>query len=143
MKKVRKISLVNGRGVATVDACDYAYLSQFRWYLSAKKYAARYSQGRMIYMHHEILPCEGGKEVDHKDRNGLNNRRSNLRLLEHHQNLHNQGARGISFDKRRGKWKARITVKGQSLWLGYFTDEEEAIEIVAETRRKLVFNASP
>lgn len=140
MKSVRRIPLFNGRGYAIVDAEDYAYLCQFEWHLAAKKYAARSQGGKMVYMHHEILPLENGKEVDHRDRNGLNNRRKNLRLVTHSQNLHNRGAKGISFDKRRGKWKARLNVKGRELWLGYFVDRRDAIEKVETERKRLVFN---
>jgi hypothetical protein len=72
--------------------------------------------------------------VDHKDGNGLNNRRSNLRLATKAQNSANQpvrknntsGMKGVSFSKRDGKWTAYITVNRKLMHLGTFKSKTEA-----------------
>ena len=75
------------------------------------------------------LPC-----VDHIDRNKLNNHISNLRWCSKRQNNQNRSKRknttsvykGICFDKKANKWRARIKHNGQRINLGYYTDESDA-----------------
>lgn len=72
--------------------------------------------------------------VDHKDGDGLNNRRENLRLASYGQNQFAGRQRsksetshpGVHFESRRGKWCASITMGGVYHWLGYFETFEEA-----------------
>lgn len=86
---------------AVVDADDYAELAQFSWYAHPGAntfYAVRRPlEGgvkRTYYMHRVILGLgpyrPGGAEGDHVDGNGLNNRRSNLRVVSHQQNALNR-----------------------------------------------------
>jgi hypothetical protein len=89
---------------AIVDPKDYDQLGQYKWY--AKKggntyYAARgvrvYKDGKyvgvkQILMHRVITNAPAGMMVDHRDHNGLNNRRSNLRLCTREQNAQNSVA---------------------------------------------------
>lgn len=131
-----KLELVNGKGVALVDKQDYKRLSHFRWYLAARRYAVRYDRGKLRYMHHEILPRQADLEIDHVNGNGLDNRRKNLRLVSHSVNLHNQSRKptGVSLDKRRNKWKARITIQKREVWLGYFENYDDAVIAVTKAR---------
>lgn len=74
-----------------------------------------------------------GKVVDHKDGNPLNNRRSNLRLATHTENLRNskkrrQGLKGACFHKRNKRWVASIRVNKKAIHLGSFDTEQEAHE---------------
>jgi len=72
--------------------------------------------------------------VDHKDGNGLNNTRDNLRLATKEQNGANSrkqsnntsGFKGVCWNKQAGKWKAQITVDGKNIYLGYFASKDEA-----------------
>lgn len=85
-------------------------------------------------MHREIVASEGRFEVDHRDGDGLNNQRHNLRIATSSQNQGNQCKtqgrtsrfKGVSWAKRHGKWVAQIQVKRRSKNLGYFRREEEA-----------------
>ena len=72
-------------------------------------------------------------DVDHIDGDGLNNQRANLRGCERSENLWNQGAKantvsglkGVTWCPGRGKWHARIVVKGKTHHLGnHFTAQE-------------------
>lgn len=130
--------------VALVDDADYDWLSQWEWSaLQGHKtcYAVRMSSNgdgkqETISMHREILKPPQGFQTDHKDRNGLNNCRSNLRIATRSQNLANRGKRrkttskfkGISWKEGHQKWVAQITANGKHIHLGYFDLEESAAD---------------
>jgi hypothetical protein len=84
------------------------------------------------------------RQVDHKNRNGLDNRRSNLRIASHAQNMQNRGLdkhnrsgyRGVSWEKRWQRWRAVIQVDGRQQHIGHFKNIEEAASAVAEARAK-------
>lgn len=98
---------------------------------------------RFIRMHRVILsdmvgrPLEKSEETDHIDGNGLNNCRDNLRLATHSQNNMNKrirsdntsGYKGVTYDKRKKKYFARIYKDGKVKYLGYFKTPEEAYEV--------------
>ncbi len=73
-------------------------------------------------------------EIDHKDRNQLNDRIENLRVATINQNGYNKGIlptntsgyKGVSWNSKTKKWKADIRVNGKRLFLGYFSDPVEA-----------------
>ncbi len=87
-----------------------------------------------MYLHHLILPKKKGFEVDHINRDVMDNRRENLRYVTSSQNGMNRGMmksntsgyRGVTWDKKTEKWRARIGLNGKQIWLGYFDDIEEA-----------------
>ena len=66
--------------------------------------------------------------VDHINHNRLDNRKQNLRLCTQGENLRNKKVKGVTFDKRRNKWYARIMINRKNLHLGSFDTKEEAIE---------------
>lgn len=133
--------------VTIVDAID-AELLEFKWTAmigeNYRQYAYRKTGGRrnnkQVYMHRVILERILGvtltrnQKCDHKDGNGLNNCRSNLRLANSYQNAQNSRRRtdstspykGITFDKSKNKWKADIRVNGVTHRLGYFDTPETA-----------------
>jgi hypothetical protein len=135
---VKAIPLTKGYE-ATVDEADYAILSRFNWCYS-DGYAIRGVRDRRagtqatIRMHRVILDAPEGIEVDHVNGNRLDNRRANLRLATHKQNLHNlptpahntSGFKGVSWCKRSQKWRAYIKVDGKSKHLGLFATAEGA-----------------
>lgn len=134
-----KIPLVNG-GHALVDQEDYERLSRFRWYRDGRGYAKRSvvepgRPRRMQAMHREIVDAPAGKDVDHINGDGFDNRRANLRVCEHWQNVANQkpnpnrgtsSFKGVSWSNQNGRWMASISVEGRGKYLGYFDDEKEA-----------------
>lgn len=137
----REIVLTRGK-VAIVDAADYEWLNQWQWHARSDGYvwyAARHERlpdGTQvtIRMHRQILGAVPGALVDHCDMNGLNNRRSNLRLASMQENQRNRNAqsnntsgyKGVSWHQRHGKWYAHITVDGRRKHLGHFDTAEEA-----------------
>jgi hypothetical protein len=138
----RRIDL--GEGEWTIlDAKDYYRLRDFKWYLSGngtKLYAARNiktgpARTKVVRMHREIMNAPAGLLVDHRNCDGLDNRRENLRLATSSQNACNRQKkksksssrfRGVYYEKRARKWIAVIYIKGKRIWLGTFETEIEA-----------------
>lgn len=116
---------------ALVDDEDYEFiLSHGPWHTNESlpgKWYAR-SQSR-VYMHRLLIP--DSPQVDHKDGDGLNNcrhnlRRSNARLNQgNRQSLNTNntsGYHGVHWDTVKQKWKAQIRYKRQTISLGYYHD---------------------
>lgn len=91
-------------GYALIDASDADLVMPFQWRLiqTGKGYAHRklgnwrYGTEQQILMHREIMGLpryRDGHEVDHKNRNGLDNRRDNMRIVTHAQNQQNTSSR--------------------------------------------------
>lgn len=126
---------------ALVDDIDFQYLSLFKWYVrtsrpNSSKYACRVDKkGKTLYMHRIILNATKETQVDHKDRNGLNNIRENLRIASRSQNAANSCKRlskipyrGVELDTRHGnfKYRARIRFNGKKINLGSFCNAIDA-----------------
>jgi AP2-like factor (euAP2 lineage) len=89
-------------------------------------------------MHRVVVGLEHDdpREVDHIDRNPLNNRRANLRIVEHGQNRQNTKGwdnatsrhRGVSWDRARGKWLAQAKLNMRAVFIGRYDTEDEAAE---------------
>tara|TARA_R110000868_G_scaffold138711_1_gene353060 strand:- start:10 stop:465 length:456 start_codon:yes stop_codon:yes gene_type:complete len=82
------------------------------------------------------LKFDGNIEVDHIDRNRLNNSVDNLRLVNHQQNNFNRNAKGYTFNKQRQKYHAQIMVNGTQIFLGLFNTAEEAHEAYLTAKAK-------
>ncbi|MBU1260519.1 MAG: HNH endonuclease [Planctomycetes bacterium] len=121
-----------------VDAEDYPKLSKYNWLLARNRgnkcYAVCYEGKLILHMHRMIMNAPKGKVVDHKDRNGLNNTKSNLRLATYSQNCCNRiisrpkssKYRGVIYIKKTNKYRAGIAIKGEKIHLGCFENEEAA-----------------
>ena len=126
--------------VALVDDEDFEYLNQFKWYALKKSntyYAVRnirLANGKQtsIRMHRVILNVPKGMETDHKNQNGLDNQRENLRICTRQENAMNGSSHKDSSSKFKGvswydrKWHSQIEYKGVSKHLGGFLLENEA-----------------
>jgi hypothetical protein len=151
---MKRIPLTQGK-FALVDDQDYDFLMQWKWYacyIHKTHYAKRSVRIGLktirIRMHREILKRMrlhiAGKKIDHRDRNGLNNRRSNLRIATNSQNQHNQGIRknnksgykGVTWNKQHNKWQARICINWKEIWLGLFDDKKDAAKAYNEAALK-------
>lgn len=134
---MKEIILSNG-WTTQVDDVDYLYLNQFNWWPHGKGYAQTRIDGSMKLMHRVVMGRMGlGScvQVDHEDRNKLNNQRYNLRASSNRRNQHNQGLRacnssgyvGVSFDKRRNKFAAYYRGSdGTKILVGHYSTPEEA-----------------
>ena len=132
---MREIVLTQGK-VALVDDEDFELVSQWKWCAMRGKhtwYAVRgCADGKSVLMHREIFGADAGVkcQIDHKDGNGLNNKRENLRIATQSQNNANARNRlntsspykGVCWDNARNAWLARISEN----FLGRFSSEEDA-----------------
>jgi hypothetical protein len=107
------------------DPQDEQLIQSRKWAITAGGYVrASVPVDGERFLHRILMKAEAGVEVDHIDRNPLNNRRSNLRLCSHQEN---QAARrfpkrdlprGVYYDKRTGRYMAILVVDGRQRWLG-------------------------
>lgn len=120
-------------GFAIVDISD-AWVDRYNWSLATIGYAQARVDGKLVLLHALLTPKLEGKEVDHANLNRLDNRRSNLRLVTHGENMYNlplaknnvSGVRGVDFDKKKKKWRAQIQKDGKNRFIGYFNSIDEA-----------------
>jgi hypothetical protein len=124
--------------VAIVDAADMPLVAGRKWSaLRAKNgrwYAKAKCRDRYLYLHRVIAGAPEGFDVDHRDHDGLNNRRENLRVATRAQNNANQRKtrgrsrfKGVSpWEPDPRKWVAQITEAGKRRSLGLFPSEEAA-----------------
>lgn len=137
---VVEIPLTKGY-VASVDDADAEYLGQYKWYARVSPgvlCAARYvkseggEEGQHVLMHRLLLDAPKDLEVDHINRNSLDNRRCNLRLATRSQNEANKPPKrdrrfkGVYWRKDNHLWRALIRVHGRLYSLGQFTTEIDA-----------------
>lgn len=133
----REISLRCGR-VVIVDDEDYAWIAQMSWRATIGKgghvYAVRSASSGTKLMHRLIMNAPSGMVVDHANGNGLDNRKSNLRICTQRQNSQNiRVARGLApfkgvYRERRAlnrPFSASISVNGKPVFLGKFRTAEE------------------
>lgn len=139
------------RAYTVVDSADADWVSQFRWYLD-RGYALRHAlaDGRSypLSLQRALLGMARGDkgEVDHINRDRLDNRRSNLRVLTPAGNRQNTSSacgsssqyRGVYWDKELGKWRAALKVGGKRIHLGRFTDEDEAGQVARDAITRLM-----
>ena len=124
-------SIISGCAVIVSDE-DAGLLDSHQWHIhrSGKKlYVRGYPTGRrkegLVYLHRVILA--GVPEVDHKDGDGLNNDRQNLRPATRSQNCSNKSVRGVHFDGRTQRWRAEVQFEGKRYRLGRFATQQEAV----------------
>lgn len=128
---------------ALVDAADYLSVAPFNWRLlhghNGKLYAYATVTSGIVYMHRMLAETQPGYETDHVNGDGLDNRRANLRPASRSQNKGNMGKpkrpdgsdhssryKGVSWDKARERWQAKICRNGRHKNLGRYDDETEA-----------------
>jgi hypothetical protein len=142
---MKRIPLTKGLETI-VDDDIFEWASKFSWYAEVRKSGVAYAVRRGgIRLHRQILGARSGEQVDHKDGNGLNNVRSNLRLATNqtnqwaHQTKRTKTSspfRGVS--KSGSGWRARITKFGKNLELGTFLTEQEAA-LAYDAKAKEIF----
>lgn len=134
----RKIKLTKGQ-FAIVDDADYEWLSQWKWYATWSNHGKRFYVVRGIpgrngkqcklHMHRLILGLDFGDKLqgDHINRNALDNRRKNLRIVTSQQNQFNKiGVKGYFWDGASAKYRAIIGLNGKTIHLGSHATKKAA-----------------
>lgn len=145
--RTKEILLSQG-AVTIVDEEDYERLMRRNWYLSDYGYAVAHRKDKSrspIRMAREIMNCSVGMEVDHINRDKLDNRKVNLRVVSKKQNVWNTGPRvtshtgvkGVGWHKRIGKYHARVNHDGKMYHFGYFDSVHEAAHVYNIEIKKL------
>ncbi|KKQ99150.1 MAG: Bacteriophage protein [Candidatus Woesebacteria bacterium GW2011_GWB1_39_12] len=162
---MQKISVSNGKYWAVVDDEDFSKVSMVKWFKDSGRNGNVYAKGNnpgykkgnplfkgwksTIQMHRLILDLKKGNYVDHIDHDGLNNQKSNLRIVSNKQNCLNRNKqigdytskfRGVCFNKNHKKWHAYININDQveerQINLGYYDDEKTAALVYDGAMRK-------
>jgi hypothetical protein len=147
----RKIKLTRGK-YAIVDNDDYQRLNKYKWYIKfngynyyAQRTEKNNGKRRKILMHREIKKPPKGLVVDHINRDGLDNRKANLRCATQIQNTWNSlrgmnsgksKYKGVSWSKEHNKWRAAMCHYGGKIHLGYFSDEIQAARVYDKAAKK-------
>jgi hypothetical protein len=147
---MKEIPLTQGK-VAIVDDRFYPMLKTIgKWCLQSGRYAATRFRGRLWLMHDLLMlwaygePPQG-KKVDHRNRDGLDNRLRNLRYATSSQNNANKlkrsdntsGYKGVFWHKRAKKWMAQLGYQNKLHYLGLFASKKEAALAYNEAAEQL------
>lgn len=126
--------------VALVDLADLPLLSQYKWHRLQHR-RTTYARSSMkvdgefqtVLMHRFLLRADGNTQVDHRNGNGLDNQRLNLRLATTQENNRNKSGRGQSgftgVKRSGGKWMATISPDGHEIFLGAYECPEIAAAV--------------
>lgn len=131
---------------AIIDVADVALVSGRNWQASVEPNGQVYAictvkqngRKKTVRMHRLIAGASGELDVDHRDVNGLNNRRANLREASRSSNkansrLSKRNTSGLKGVRRSGaKWRAAIRKNGKHISLGYFEDPNDAHQAYVE-----------
>lgn len=130
-------SKVYGTRIARIDSEDMPLISEFKWYLRISGSGMYYATNRKTRMHMHWMVIgrpKDGLVIDHIDGDGLNNCKSNLRVVTHTQNMYNSRARkntsstfkGVHWNKSRRRWTCQIRAGLKTRHVGHFKSEIEA-----------------
>lgn len=142
---MKELLLKTGQ-ICLVDDVDYPLLNKYTWYYqrnsNGNEYVGTMINNKKVYIHRLIMDARRGKVVDHINNNGLDNRRSNLRLCNQSSNLANSKARkgssrfkGVS--RFRGRWRAYIMLNNKQKSLGVYDYEIDAAKAYNKAAREL------
>ena len=135
--------------IAIVDGQDLESVNKWKWTLHKSEkwsYAFRKEKGKTIFLHRFLLQAKAKQYVDHINGNGLDNRKSNLRICTNTQNAWNSNYtrgrsryRGVCPGGKNGKkWRAHIRIgNGKRKYLGTFSTELAAHLAYENARKEL------
>ena len=148
---MKKIKLSRGK-FAIVDDEDFEWLNKWKWHtqkVRKRYYAIRqfpfptWETPKWILMHRLIMNCPDNLQIDHKNLDGLDNRKNNLRICTNAQNNQSRGKMKEGSSQFRGvcrwgnKWRVQITKDYRHLNLGDFETEYEAAMVYDFWAKKL------
>lgn len=122
------------------DRDDLSLVKSRTWYISKVGYVMSTLRGKHRYFHREIKGSPEGLLIDHVNHNKLDNRKVNLEIVTHSDNVFNRkgaqinntsGQRGVH-KTGRGKWAVRFTKQGVTEYVGTFSCIEEAKKVSRE-----------
>lgn len=129
-------------GVAIIDIDDIDKCKNYKWGINGNGYARNGKHN--LFLHNLILNIDVlPKDLvcDHINRNRLDNRKSNLRIITNSENCFNRNnVRGYSYNKNTNKYAAYIKRNGHNVYLGQYDNKREAIDIRLKWENKYFKN---
>lgn len=141
------VGFFNNGGHFLFDLEDYPLISAYTWHLSDTGYVVTTYKGKSIRMHRLLLGLEDfstEKEVDHKNHNTCDNRKFNLRVCTHKENLRNRaeqsnntsGHIGVGLVQDQNKYRAYLGLNGSQINLGTYDTYDAAVKAREEGEHK-------
>jgi hypothetical protein len=125
----------NEKARIIIDLDDTKKIGQIHWHINKNKYVT--NSKLKLYLHTYIMDKHiyNAHVVDHKNRNRLDCRKTNLRSATYKENGINKGKQsnnssgypGINWSKYHEKWRVRVKINGKEKFIGYYDNLEEAI----------------
>ena len=128
---IKELKLSNSYKSTLVDEDIYDALFNKRLCLNSRGYVQFHLNGKTKMLHRFIVPCEPDMDIDHINRNPLDNRRENLRPLCRSNNTVKATRpencqskyKGVKLSKNKKRWIAQIKVEGDNKYGGTFNTE--------------------
>jgi len=147
LRKYNKYNLLGEYGIGYFkngetfyfDLEDYDKIKEYYWRKNTNGYTRTSitinGEIKRIYLHHLLLGNPNDLKTDHINRNRLDNRKSNLRMVTNQENCINKGLNsnntsgfiGVSFSNVDKKWDARLRINYKTICLGNFKNKQDAI----------------
>ena len=128
---------------------DYEKCKDICWHADYESHINNYyirgtKDKQSFSISHYILDKDSNYIIDHKNHNTTDNRRENLRIVSSSKNAMNRvkrsdntsGVTGVTLHKVTGKWQADICVNRKHIYLGLYSDVDEAIKIRKQAEEK-------
>lgn len=142
----------HGKCIILYDDEDRELISKHKWYITkqdcrmyatSRDYSKGWKSSKHLSMHQLVMGFYAG-DIDHKNRNGLDNRKKNLRKANRSQNMANSklfststtGYKGVSWSKTNKMFRAYIKVNYKQIWLGHFLNPIKAAQSYNEAAIK-------
>ena len=158
-RKVNKVNMLEhhaefettNKQIVLIDFVDLHLLNEGYWGVNSQGYIHSRINGELVRIHRRIMKPGKNEEIDHINRNPLDNRRDNLRVCTSKENgrnlsikINNQsGVPGVSKDNKSGKWRSRLMLEGKEINLGYYDDFNEAVKARSKAEHKYFGEYAP
>lgn len=138
----------NEVGRAKVDNDDVEKCLRLKWRLAGRGYAMGFvysnKKQKNIKLHIHIFGKKDGLEIDHINRDKLDNRKGNLRFVSHGDNMLNatmrvdnrSGFTGVFYDTKRNKWLAHF----RGRYIGRYVMKDDAIAARKKAEKEFEVN---
>lgn len=132
MPTYKKIYVGSKKIPVLIDMSDWKIIEKYQWNVLVNGYVANTKVG---YLHRFIMGSPKGNLIDHINRNPLDNRKRNLRVVNRSQNGINRkslnsnntsGVRGVWWHSKGKRWGVEIKVNKRKIWIGLFLSFEQA-----------------
>ena len=127
---------VFGNKIFIIDKVDYELIKRYQWHSASSGYIAAIFKGKATLLHRLITEAQKGQSVDHINGNTLDNRRNNLRLCTHQQNMCNMkkpktntsGYKGVYWHKGANCYISSVKENYKNHYLGCFKNKVDAAQ---------------